>query len=85
MADSPKPPPIEEIRIGTVKAAIWKNDTKGGVYYNVTFSRLYRTDEGDWRESSSFGRHDLLALAKVADDAHTRVLELRGELEGDDG
>ena len=51
MTDSPKPPPIEEVRIGTVKAAIWKNDTtEGGVYHNVTFSRLYRTDEGDWRE-----------------------------------
>ena len=84
MTASPKPPPIEEIRIGTVKAAIWENDTKRGVYHNVTFGRLYRYD-GDWRESSSFGRHDLLSLAKLADAAHTRVLELRGELEGDDG
>ena len=78
--------PIAEVRIGTVKAAIWKNDTEGGVYHNVTFSRLYRTDEGDWRSTTSFRGHELLLLAKVADAAHTRVLELwSGSLEGDDG
>ena len=86
MTASPKPPPIDEIRIGTVKAAIWQNDSaEGGVYHKVTFERLYRTDEGDWRSTRSFGRHDLLPLAKVAVAAHTRVLELQGELVGDDG
>ena len=33
---------------------------------NVTFSRLYK--EGDqWKSTQSFGRNDLLVLAKVAD------------------
>ena len=78
--------PVAEVRIGSVKAAIWRNDTEGGVYHGVTFSRLYRTDEGDWRSTSSFGGRDLLLLAKVADAAHTRVLELRSaSREGTDG
>ena len=48
--------------------------------YNVTFSRLYK--EGDqWKSTHSFGRNDLLVLAKVADQAHTRIFELSQEKE----
>ncbi len=78
-------PPVEELRIGTVKAAFWENETDDGVYHNVTFSRLYRTEDGDWRSTGSFRGHDLLLLAKVADAAHTRLLALRRSAEdGDD-
>lgn len=70
--------PVAEVRLGAVKAAIWENDTEGGdVYHSVTFERLYRTDEGDWRSAASFRGGELLLLAKVADAAHTRLLELR--------
>lgn len=71
-------PPADEIRIGSIKAAVWENETEGGgVYHSVTFSRLYRTEDGTWRSTSSFRGHDLLLLAKVADAAHTRLLTLR--------
>ena len=33
--------PVSEIRIGSVKAVIWPNDTEGRTRYHVTFSRLY--------------------------------------------
>lgn len=74
-------PPVDEVRIGAVKAAIWENETEGGVYHTATFSRLYRTEDGDWRSTSSFRGHDLLLLAKVADAAHTRLLALRRSAE----
>jgi hypothetical protein len=69
--------PVEEVRIGSVKAAIWKNDTESGPRFNVTFQRLYRDDESSWRSTESFGRDDLLVLAKVADQAHGRIVALR--------
>lgn len=69
---SPKNQPAHEVRLGTVKAAIWKNDTEAGVRYNVTFERLY-TQDGEWRSTGSFGRDDLLLLGKVADLAHTWI------------
>ena len=78
-------PPVAEVRIGRVKAAIWQNDSEGGVYHTVTFSRLYRTNEGDWRSSVSFRGHDLLLLAKVADAAHTRIFEIRSGQEENGG
>ncbi len=67
-----KQKPIHEIRIGSVKAAVWRNETEGGVRYNVTFSRLYRDGE-QWKSTESFGRDDLLTLAKVADQTHTWI------------
>ena len=69
--------PVEEVRVGTVKAAIWPNPTESGaVRYNVTFSRIYKDADGNWKSTSSFGRDDLLVLAKVADQAHTKIFEI---------
>ena len=65
--------PIQEVRLGCIKAAVWKNETENGARYNVTFCRLYK--EGDqWRTTESYGRDDLLLLAKVADQTHSWVL-----------
>ena len=71
--------PLEEVRIGSIKAAIWRNEGDNGPRFNVTFQRLYRTEDGKWQSTGSFGRDDLLVLMKVADAAHTRVIQLLGE------
>jgi hypothetical protein len=67
-----KTKPIHEVRLGTIKAAVWRNETEVGVRYNVTFSRLYK-DGDNWQSTDSFGRDDLLLLAKVADHAHSWI------------
>ena len=80
----PKEKPANEIRIGAIKAAIWKNDTAGGVRYNVTFSRIYKDkDDDQWKSTDSFGRDDLLVLVKVADTAHTWIHQQAQEREAD--
>ena len=68
--------PTATIRIGAVKAAIWQNQAGDRTRYNVTFSKSYRDAEGQWKTTHSFGRNDLLVLAKVADQAHSRIVEL---------
>ena len=73
--------PVAEVRIGCVKATIWPNGTKEQPRHNVTFSRLYKDEAGEWKSTQSFGRNDLLVLAKVADQAHTRLFELPREEE----
>ena len=35
-----KTKPIHEVRLGFIKAAVWRNETEAGVRYNATFSRL---------------------------------------------
>ncbi len=72
--------PIQTIRYGSVRAAIWRNIVDNGnasrPLYNVTFSRSYK-DENEWKDSSSFGSDDLLVLAKCADEAHTWIARHR--------
>ena len=64
--------PVHEIRLGAIKSAIWKNETNNGTRFNATFTKLYR-DQDQWKNTESFGREDLLALAKVADFVHTWI------------
>lgn len=44
----------------------------------MIFDRLYK-DGDKWKSTSTFGRDDLLLLAKVADQAHTRIFQLQQE------
>ena len=72
--------PVDEIRIGRVKATIWRNGTDEQPRHNVTFGRLYK-EADQWKTTQSFGRNDLLVLAKVADQAHLRIFALPQEEE----
>ncbi len=67
-----KAKPAHDVRIGLIKAAIWKNERDDRVRYTATFRRIYK-DGDQWRTAESFGRDDLLSLAKVADLAHTWI------------
>ena len=76
-----KQKPISEVRIGSIKAAIWQNNTDSGARFNVTFQRLYRDEQNKWRSTDSFGRDDLLVLARVAQRAFDSVHEVQQERE----
>jgi len=76
MSDSKKP--VSKVTLYPVNAAIWRNENgKGDTFYNVTFERTFKNEANELQSSSSFGFGDLLTLAKVADLAHTRIVELR--------
>lgn len=62
--------PVHKIRHGAVSASIWRKDTDKGPMFNVSFQRSYRDGEA-WKNSSTFGRRDLLALGLIA----TRTFE----------
>jgi hypothetical protein len=75
--------PARTIRMGRIRAAIWRNQTESGVLYNTTFERIYKVDdERGWQSSESFGPNDLLLLAKVADMAHTWIMRQQGAEDG---
>lgn len=69
--------PVHQVRFGNVRAAIWSNQTERGQMFNVSVTRSYKTkgDDGNdvWADSTSFGRDDLLSLAKALDHAHTWI------------
>ena len=71
--------PVGNVRYQGVEATIWSNPTEKGEFYNVTFQRRYQDKEQQWQTSHSYGPADVLALAKVADMAATRIIELQEE------
>lgn len=75
--ETKKNAPVAKVSVGLQTASIWKNESEGRAFYNVTFDRRYRDAEGKWKSTSTYGRDDLLALAKLADLAHTKALELQ--------
>ena len=71
--DAPKQRPAGEIRYGRLRATIWKQESDKGPWYSVVLTRSYQDAQGDWHTSSSFGRDDLLLLAKLCDQAHSWI------------
>lgn len=75
--ETEKKKPAQTFRKGTVKAAIWQNEGKDGVFYSVTFSRSYKAGEDGWRNTSSFNEGDLEALADVAFQSRLFLMKTR--------
>lgn len=74
-AQREKPRPVHEVRLGRVKAAVWANEGEHGVRYSVSVCRVYKDNQQKWQTTESFGRDDLLVLAKVVDLTHTWIAE----------
>jgi hypothetical protein len=73
-----KTKPVHEIRLAACRAAIWANETSnGGTRHNVTLSRLYKDDAGNWKDSSNFGRDELPLVLEVVRQAWLWILENR--------
>ena len=65
--------PVHRIRLSSISASIFKNENADGrTYFNAQFDRSYK-DGDDWKHTKSFGRDDLLNLAKVADLTHSWI------------
>jgi hypothetical protein len=68
--------PVAQISVGSIHAAIWRNENHGTPFYNTTFEARYKDGLGEWKTTASFSLMELLALAKCADlcfDAITRL------------
>jgi hypothetical protein len=67
--------PVKTIRLGRIQAAIWQNTSENKPFFSVVISRTYKDAQG-YHNTDSFGRDDLLVVAKIADMAHTAVIQL---------
>lgn len=79
-AAEPRTPPVAKVRIGLITASIWEKKTDKGTFHNVTFERRYK-DGDEWKTTHGYNTGDLLELAKAADLAHTKILELTAKAE----
>ncbi len=65
-------PPVAKLRIGLIAASIWERTNEKGTFHSVTFERRYRTPQA----SGTRPQASLLALAKIADQAHSEIARL---------
>jgi hypothetical protein len=58
--------PHYEKRIGNIRVAIWENITEGVAWHNVSISRRYKDNAGEWKESTTFnGLGDLAQVGSA--------------------
>ena len=65
---------------GNISAAIWANESeKHNLWFNVKVSRSYKQN-GQWKDTSSFGCDDLPVVCKAIDMAYGWILRHEQEL-----
>lgn len=68
-------PPWAEYRSGKLKATVWENNSDGGTFFSTVLVRIYQDDDGNWHESSSLNRDDLLRAANLLKRAFDAIEE----------
>ena len=69
--------PIEEVRTGKIKAAIFAYPNEDGTTtHRVTFARIYKPKEGSWKSTTFFYKNDLTQVMDVVSKAIDRLSEL---------
>ena len=76
--------PVKTLRLGRMKAAVWENSADERTYHNVKFARTYLDEQKKFQDTDTFGRDDLLLLAKLADQVHTFICERQVAQRSDD-
>jgi hypothetical protein len=66
--------PVQEIRLGRIRASIWAARTGEGVVHNVLLTRLHKTGRR-WQEVARFGHDDLPLIRQVANLAHQWIVQ----------
>lgn len=69
--------PVENVRHGNVEIAIWRNNGDKGPFYSASTPAIRYKEGEEWKDGSSFGRHDLLDLAEAAREAATKIRDLQ--------
>lgn len=66
-------PPVLTLKDGLVGVKIWLNANDKGNFYKAQPFRLYEAEKGNWQESDSFSRSELLKLNRLLDRAYDQI------------
>ena len=70
--------PVDTLRDGALKVAIFRNQTEKGESYSIAPGRIYTDNAtGAVRETTSLGAGEALRMAHLLTKGHDRVRELR--------
>jgi hypothetical protein len=76
-AETKKAPPVQEIREGKVKIAIWRRQSEKGVFYVAGIPEVSYEKDGKWHDGNSFDDFDLECLSLAALEAKKAIRKLR--------
>lgn len=80
MTTQPNNKPVDTLRDGSLKIAIWANDTEHGVRYSTSgIVRSYKDKSDQWQETRDLSNGELLKAARLLNLAYDRIAELRAE------
>jgi len=71
------PPPAARVRVGNLQASIWARPTDARTFFDISFQRSYRDQNGHWKNTQSFDLTGLLALHRAVGLTIGKVLELQ--------
>ncbi len=72
--------PVDTLRDGSLKIAIWKNTTEHGVRYSTGgIVRSYKDKNDQWQESRDLSNGEILKAVRLLNLAYNRIVELRSE------
>lgn len=66
--------PAHKFRNGVLQVTIWRNISEKGPWYSVQPTRSYKQGD-DWKTTDSLYADDLLAMAKLLDQAHSWIVQ----------
>ena len=69
--------PVETLRDGSLKLAIFQNQRETGTSYSTEPGRLYTDANGNIREAKSFSAVESLKMARLHEKAYDRISQIR--------
>jgi hypothetical protein len=65
--------PAHKLRDGLLQVTIWRNTGDNGNWYSITYTRSYKNDNGDWKETDSLPADDCLPMAELIREAYAWI------------
>lgn len=69
--------PVDTVRVGNVDIPIWRNEGTKGEFFSAGSPTIRYKDGEEWKDGTSYGRHDLLDLAEAARETAMKIRDLQ--------
>lgn len=76
--------PVETLRDGAIKMAIFENQRENGVSYSIEPGRTYTDVQGNPKEAKSFSGTEVLRASRLMEKAYDRVGEFKQQMKAQD-
>lgn len=72
--------PIDVLRDGALKSAIFKNEREDRTSFAIETGRIYTDENGNVRESKSFNAHEALRMSRLIERSYDRIGEFKAQM-----